>query len=87
MAAVVRPRHFIRGKRQDGFEQSDARVANLELGRMNADRESAGTRRGVVPRQGALRALVEPALLVQRQRVSGNHEPALQLLANGGRNH
>ena len=61
-AARVRAIHFFGGDREYRLEQSDRGIADRELRRVHADRESAASGRGVVAGQRPLALLVEPAV-------------------------
>ena len=78
---AIRAVHLLAGQREHGLEQPDLRVADRELRRVDADGEAAGARGGVVPRQRALMALVEPAAVIEGQRVRRNHQAPRQRLA------
>jgi hypothetical protein len=54
------------------------RLANGELGRMDADRQSAGTGVEVVAGQRALARSIKPAVTVERQRMRRNNRPFAQ---------
>ena len=60
------------GKFEDGLEEVVLRVADLELGRVHADGESAGAGGEVVTRQGSLVLLGELPVTVERQRLGGD---------------
>ena len=70
--------HLLRRECQDGLEESDARIADGELRRVDADRESTGSGRIVVPRECPLAAFVECAGFSQCQRMCGNDEAVPQ---------
>ena len=55
------------------FEQAKSRVADFELRRVHADGDAAGAGVEVVSGQGALVALVELSVDVQRQRMRRDH--------------
>ena len=83
--ARVRAIHLLAGERQHRLEEADRGIANGELRRVHADRQAAGSGRGVVARQRALPALVEPAVAVKGQRMRGNDPAVLKRRANAGR--
>ena len=64
------------GEFEHGAIETD--LADRELGRMDADRESAGAGVDVVTADGALRLLVELALGIEGQRMRGDHRALAQ---------
>jgi hypothetical protein len=72
------PPHLLGRQRQHGTEQPVLRRADGELRRVDADGQPPGPGRQVVAAQGALAALVEPALGRQRQGQSGDGDAAVQ---------
>jgi hypothetical protein len=56
----------VSGKRENGFEQTDFRVADGKLRRVNADRETAGAGRPIVTSKPRLVPFVETALRIER---------------------
>jgi hypothetical protein len=56
---------------QDRLEKPVLRVADLELGCMNADRDSAGSGVEIIPDKGALASFVVPPLSGMSQGIAG----------------
>jgi len=66
------------------FEEPDLRVADFELGGVDADRDAARARVDIIAAEGALVARRKTTLRVERQRLGGDDRAAPHLGEDGG---
>jgi hypothetical protein len=68
------PARFFLRQFEDGLEKRHSGIADRELGGVDADSDSARSRRNVVTGESPLTALVQTPLGRQRQRMRRNNE-------------
>jgi hypothetical protein len=61
-------------KREDRFEQTDLRVSDGKLRRVDTNSDASGSCGSIVAGQRCLTPLIETAVCVERQRMRGNDE-------------
>jgi hypothetical protein len=70
--------HFLTRQSEDRLEQTDVRIANGELSRVNANSESPCAGGCVVARERSLMSLIEAPIPIERERMRRNDQPARQ---------